>query len=155
MNSKGNEPVRRLNLSAERIFVGWGVFDAIYVARYLLLSVSAGRVPYVDDFSSAIGFLSEHGALPKVLATLIWGLEFSIVLSCCLFFLRWRVARWLAYFQVPFRLVFFIPSVSLFFMGPDLKERYGIGLLLLLLVVSECLKVWTLWITRRSHKVIE
>ncbi|WP_342653853.1 hypothetical protein [Pseudomonas sp. F3-2] len=140
----------RLELPAGRVYVGWGIFDAIYVARYMLASVSAGRIPYVDDFNSAMELLAVHGALPKVLATVVWGLEISIVLSCCFFFLRWRTARWLAYVQVPLRLVLFVPSISVLFMGPDLKERYGIALLLSLLVISEGLKVWTLWVSGRG-----
>lgn len=145
----------RLDLTAERVYVGWGIFDAIYVARYVSLSVSGGRVPYVDDFNNALGLLAVHGGLPKVLAALVWGLELSIVLSCCFFLLQWRVARWLAYFQVPLRLVLFVPSISVLFMGPDLKERYGIILLLSLLVMSEGLKVWTLWVSRRGAHALE
>jgi hypothetical protein len=145
----------RIKLSAEKVYVGWGVFDAIYIVRYVLLSVSAGRIPYVDDFNSAMGLLAVHGALPKFLAALVWALEISIVLSCCLFFLRWRIARWLAYVQVPLRLVLFVPSISVLFMGPDLKERYGIALLLSLLVISEGLKVWTLWVSGRGRYALE
>jgi hypothetical protein len=145
----------RLKLSAEKVYVVWGVFDAIYIARYVLLSVSAGRVPYIDDFNSAMGLLAVHGGLPKVLAAVVWGLEISIVLSCCFFVMRWRVARWLAYVQVPLRLVLFVPSISVLFMGADLKERYGIALLLSLLVMSEGLKVWTLWVSRRGAHALE
>ncbi|GEM_PF-217905 len=151
MSWKGIESMRHLKPSAETLFIGWGLFDAIYIVRYAFLSLSAGRIPYLDDFNSGVQLLAEHGALPKVLAVLVWGLEISIVVSCFLFFLRWRAARWLAYFQVPFRLMFLVPSVSVLFMGPDLKERYGIALLLVLLVLSECLKVWTLWVSRRGH----
>ena len=137
--------------SVDRIFLGWGVFDAIYLARYSVLSLIGGRIPYYDDFTKGMGLLADHGTDAKILAGVSWGLELSIVLTAVFFLLRWRVARWLAYCQVPFRLVFLTPSVSILFMGPDLRGRYGIGLLLLLLVLSECLKVWTLWTTRKDH----
>ncbi|MFJ5298153.1 hypothetical protein ACIQAL_16670 [Pseudomonas sp. NPDC088368] len=140
----------RLKLSAERIYLGWGVFDAIYIARYIVFSLIAGRVPYLDDFRSGMELVAVHGVYAKVLVMLTWGIELSIILSCCLFLHRCRLAKWVAYFQVPFRLMFFLPSVSIVFMGPDLKERYGIGLLLLLLILSECLKVWTLWASRQA-----
>lgn len=138
----------RLMTSTDRVFLGWGVFDVVYVARYALLSLMAGRIPYYDDVKNGMGLLADHGTDARILAVVTWGLELSIVLTAVFFLLRWRVARWLAFCQVPFRLVFLIPSVSILFMGPDLMGRYGIGLLLFLLILSECLKVWTLWATR-------
>lgn len=140
----------RLKLSAERIYLGWGVFDAIYIVRYSVFSLLAGRAPYLDDFRSGMELVAAHGIYAKLLVMLTWGLELSIILSCCLFLCRCRIATWVAYFQVPFRLLFFLPSVSIIFMGPDLRGRYGIGLLLLLLILSECLKVWTLWVSRKT-----
>ena len=142
----------RLTLSANTVFLGWGLFDAIYIARYVVLSVIGSRIPYLDDFNSGVALITEHGAYAKVLAMVTWGVELSIILSCFLFLQRRRAARWVAFFQIPFRLVFFLPSLSIVFMGPDLKARYGIGLLLSLLVLSEGLKVWTLWVTRKSHR---
>jgi hypothetical protein len=147
--------MRRLNLTTERVYLVWGIFDAIYIARYVLLSISAGRVPYIDDFNNAMGLLAVHGGVPKVLAGFVWGLEISIVLSCSLFLLRWRVARWLAYIQVPLRLILFVPSISVLFMGPNIKDRYGIVLLVSLLIMSEGLKVWTLWGSRSCSRVLD
>lgn len=139
----------RLTASAERVFLGWGLFDAIYIARYLVFSVIAGKIPYIDDFNRGIELLADHGMYARILSILVWGVELSIVLSCILFLGRWRAARVVAWVQMPFRLIFVIPSVSILFIGPDIKERYGIGLMLLLLLLSECLKGWTLWTTRK------
>lgn len=139
----------RLTASAERVFLGWGLFDAIYIARYLVFSVIAGKIPYIDDFNRGIELLADHGMYARILSILVWGVELSIVLSCILFLGRWRAARVVAWVQMPFRLIFVIPSVSILFIGLDIKERYGIGLMLLLLLLSECLKGWTLWTTRK------
>ena len=59
-----------------------------------------------------------------------------------------------AWAQMPLRVVLVIPSVSIIFVGSDIVGRYGIGLMLLLLVGSECLKGWTLWVTREEHMVL-
>jgi hypothetical protein len=112
----------------------------------------SGRVPYVSDFSHGIDFLTDHGVYAMVLAGMAWGLELSILLSCFLFLGQYRAARWLAWVQMPFRLLFVLPSVSIVFMGADVNGRYGIGFMLLLVVLSECLKGWTLWATRNSQR---
>ncbi|MFK3972208.1 hypothetical protein ACI2KS_15925 [Pseudomonas sp. NPDC087358] len=137
-------------MSAEKVFLGWGLFDAMYIARYIFISLSTDRVPYVEDFNGGLELLEAQGEYSKVFAVMVWGFELSILLSCVLFIARCGAARWVAWFQIPFRLIFLVPSVSIIFMGPDLTEGYDIGLLLLLLFSSECLKGWTLWRTRKS-----
>lgn len=139
----------KLTVSWERACLGWGMFDAIYIIRYALFCLFAGKTPYVDDFTRGIELLADHGAYAKVLAIMTWGFEISVIVSCVLFLARWRAARWLAWIQIPFRLVFFLPSVSILFMGSDIAQRYGIGWMLLLVLLSEYLKGWTLWATRQ------
>ncbi|RAU46460.1 MULTISPECIES: hypothetical protein [unclassified Pseudomonas] len=141
--------MRQLNISARAVFWGWGMFDAIYIARYVFLSIAAGRIPYVSDLQNGLVLISDHGVYAKALAALSWGFEVSIILSCFLFLGRWRAALWLGWAQIPFRLVLVIPSVSIIFMGSDIVERYGVVLMLLLVVLSECLKGWTLWVARK------
>lgn len=144
----------RVNVSAKQVFFFWGVLDAIYILRYVVLCFFDGRIPYFQDFKDGLALLVDHGGYAHVMAIMVWGVELSIILSCFLFLTQQRGALWLAWFQIPFRLILVVPSVSIIFMGADLKERYGLGLMLLLLALSELLKGWTLWKVRKSNAAV-
>jgi hypothetical protein len=72
-------------------------------------------------------------------------LQVSIVISCLLFFLGREQVRWITYLQTPLRLAFIVPSVSLLLMGAQLVPNYNVVLMAALVVVSEAVKVWSVW----------
>ncbi|MFJ3487696.1 hypothetical protein ACIPL1_30365 [Pseudomonas sp. NPDC090202] len=136
--------------NAGRTWLMWGIFDALYVVRYIIYSVLHSRVPYIEDFRNSMEILAGRDIGTQVLASFSWALDLSMIISSILFLGKWHIARWLAGLQIPLRLLLFVPSVSILFMGGNPAVRYGTALMLVLLVVSECLKGWTLWATRKS-----
>ena len=137
-------------VSGSHIWLMWGVLDLFHIVWYAFHSLMKGRVPYLEDMISTTGLMVDQDVSGTVYVIASWVLECSIAISCVLFLGRWRVARWLGWAQIPLRLAFMVPSLSVLFIGPNLADRYGIVLLLCLLVFSECLKGWTLWAAKAS-----
>lgn len=126
------------------VFLVWGVMDAVSIAWYILSSWHGGRVPYISDVVSALMFLEDQGGIAFFIVVTSWLLHFSIILSCVLFLYEVRCARLLAYAQVPFRLFFLLPSIPVILISANLLP--GLNYLwLVLMFLSEMLKVWTLW----------
>ena len=76
---------------------------------------------------------------------LVMFLQASIIVSCLLFFIQKESVKWLVYLQAPMRLAFLIPSVSLLIIGARLVPDYNVVLMVVLVVVSEMVKVWSVW----------
>ena len=145
MKAKGTH-VKSNNIVNKRskIFFMWGVFDAFYVAWYCINSWLGERIPYISDFSSSAMLLEQQGGVNFALALASWLLQLSVILSCLMFLLRARNVKYLAYAQIPFRLFFLIPSVSIILVIAKLLPSYGLTILTFI-IASEILKAWTLW----------
>ncbi|MBE7374320.1 hypothetical protein [Pseudomonas lopnurensis] len=126
------------------IFLFWGVLDAFYIAWYCTNSLLGGRMPYLSDLSASVTLLERQGGVNIATAILSWLLQFSIIISCLMFLLRKGWVKYLAYAQIPFRLFFLIPSLSVILLAAQLLPGYGL-MLLALIIVSEILKTWSLW----------
>lgn len=126
------------------IYVAWGALDVFYIVWYCINSWRGGRVPYVSDLSASLALFQLQGGANLVAGLVAWLLQVSIILSCLSFLLRARGAKYLAYAQLPFRLFFLIPSVSVLLLIPQLLPGFGL-LLLVLIIASEALKAWSLW----------
>lgn len=72
-------------------------------------------------------------------------LQISIVISCLLFFFGRETVKWVVYVQTPMRLAFVVPSVSLLLVGAQFVPSYNLILMAVLVVISEALKVWSVW----------
>ncbi|SNS70001.1 hypothetical protein SAMN05216255_3043 [Pseudomonas segetis] len=130
----------------DRVLLVWGAFDAFYVARFVVTSLSEHRIPYVTDFTETLRVLSEQGAVVNIYVMFMWVLQASIVVSALLLLARKPGFKWFYYCQIPLRLIYYVPSVSLItlgVLGPQGSRSIAITLGLLLL--SEALKVFTLF----------
>ena len=132
-------------MTRKQVFWFWGVMDAIYLVRYWVTSAVEGRVPYLSDIESALWVLRDHSVLQIYTFGFVMLLQISIVASCFLFLLSSKKVRWLVYLQTPLRLVFFIPSISLLLIGAQLVPDYSVLVMAVLVVVSEAMKVWSVW----------
>lgn len=69
--------------------------------------------------------------------------HFSVIVTCVLFAAGWRVGYYLAMVQIPFRVLFLIPSISTLLILPKLIA--DLVPWLMLVVGSEMVKGWSLW----------
>ncbi|WP_339437480.1 MULTISPECIES: hypothetical protein [unclassified Pseudomonas] len=132
-------------MTRKHIFWFWGSMDAIYLARYVITSVMGGRIPYFSDVENAVWILREHSVAQIYMFVFVMLLQASIIVSCLLFFIQQESIKWLVYLQAPLRLAFLIPSVSLLLIGARLVPDYNLVLMVVLVVVSEMVKVWSVW----------
>jgi hypothetical protein len=132
-------------MTRKQIFWFWGTMDAIYLARYVINSVLGGRIPYLSDIENALWVLREHSAVQLYMFASVLFLQASIVVSCLMFFLQKEWVKGLVYLQAPLRLAFLIPSVSLLLIGAQLAPNYNWVLMAVLVVISEIVKVWSVW----------
>ncbi|WDU62121.1 hypothetical protein LRS56_25695 [Pseudomonas poae] len=132
-------------MTRKQVFWFWGGMDAIYLTRYFITSVMAGRVPYFSDMESALWLLREHSVVQLYIFGFSMLLQVSIVISCGLFFLKSTRVKWVVYLQTPLRLALVVPSVSLLLLGAQAVPNYNLVLMTALLVLSEIAKVWSVW----------
>ncbi|WP_143170004.1 hypothetical protein [Pseudomonas fluorescens] len=131
-----------MSVSRANVLRVWGGLDIFYVLWYSLSSWKEGRVPYLADLSSVMGLGDQLGSFLVGMGLLSWGLQISIALSGVLFVCGYRPARYLGFAQIPFRVLFLYPSVSLLLV----VAGYLPSLLVVAFVVgSEVLKAWSLW----------
>ncbi|WP_397450168.1 hypothetical protein [Pseudomonas sp. NA-150] len=131
----------------------WGGLDAMYLLWYVGNSLYHGRAPYFSDLLSTLPLLQEQGTAQILITLMSWLLQLSVIASCVLFLTKSNVAKWVAYFQLPLRLFFFIPSISIVLIGAKIAPNYNHVLMLALLILSELMKGVTLW--GRSFKAGE
>ncbi|RQO34327.1 arginine:ornithine antiporter [Herminiimonas sp. KBW02] len=129
------------------LYLCWGALDLFYVVRYVWLNVEGGRVPLYNDIVAYA-----HIVEPGIAASILFGcslvLTVSIAISAYLFLIGSSYAKPVAYAQVPLRLILGVPSLSFL---PWLLQLTGAPALLLnlgLLLLSELLKVTTLYRSR-------
>ncbi|AOY99970.1 hypothetical protein BKK81_12540 [Cupriavidus sp. USMAHM13] len=129
------------------LYLFWGGLDLLYLIRLFWLNLAIGRVPLYDDIQ-AFGQLHEQGGYGAVGLGLSLLLTVSIAVSACLFLRGSRYARPLAYAQVPLRLLLAVPSLSFIPWLLHAGEGASLPLNLGLLLLSELLKVVTLYRSR-------
>lgn len=137
----------------KQVFWFWGAMDAIFLVRYAVTSVMAGRVPYLSDIESALWLLREHSVLQLYMFALAMLLQASIVLSCLLFCLGRESVKWVVYLQTPLRLAFVVPSVSLLLVGAPLAPNDNWVAMAALVVISEAAKVGSVWRWSKTGQV--
>lgn len=133
-------------MSEKRIYMFWGGMDLMYILVFLYGSLSQGRIPIYDDYRSMLELVVQYGDnLPMYLFACSLTLVVSITYTVFLFFSRSRTARLIAYTQIPLRLFLVVPSLSFipWLLGFFEIRQAAIGLSLLLL--SEVVKVFSLY----------
>ncbi|WP_095156865.1 hypothetical protein [Pseudomonas sp. Irchel 3E13] len=120
----------------------WGGLDVFYVLWYCLKNVTEGRAPYVSDFYHMLQLGGQIGWPLLNMGILAWVLQVSLLISGILLLCGYGPARYIAFAQVPFRMLFLYPSLLLVLE----VAGYQSALLFLALVVTfEYLKVRSLW----------
>lgn len=133
-------------LRRKSVFIFWGVLDAVFLIWYAFGSFQSGKIPYYTDLLSTIDILSVHGgSLATVMASMSWLLQASIIVSMVMLLTGNLKVKILCYIQIPFRLIFIVPSVSLILIAASYMDGLGTIFILILLAVSETLKAYTLW----------
>lgn len=94
------------------LYLFWSGMDSLYLIRLLYINFSEGRIPIYSDFQSFVLLSSEHGIYSVVFFLLGMVLNVSIIFSMVLFFCGSQKAPYLAYLQIPLRLLLAIPSLS-------------------------------------------
>ncbi|MCX2890813.1 MULTISPECIES: hypothetical protein [Pseudomonas] len=131
--------------ASKYVWWGWGGLDALFLMSYMLRSLWEGKLPFYADAISALNMIEDHGSYAAVFIVLGWMLQLSFFVSCILLF---RQSRWgwrLVWLQLPFRLLFFVPSASVLFTYMGFHFSAGSVAFVLLMVASELAKVWSLW----------
>lgn len=134
-----------MKLTRTHVFWFWGAMDALYLIRYAVASAMEGRIPYLSDIESALWVLRDHSREQLYMFGIAMLLQVSILISCVLLFLGREQVRWVTYLQTPLRLAFIVPSVSLLLVGAQLVPNYNLVLMAVLVVISEVVKVWSVW----------
>lgn len=122
----------------------WGFFDALYIFVYTYKSIEENRVPFFSDASNIISIASSYGYPAAIYSTLSFLLHFSIIFSAILLFCNAKSAKYFCYTQIPFRLFFIVPSLSIIIIGIGLFDSYNIYIIYLLVIISEFLKFFSL-----------
>lgn len=133
-----------------KIWLLWGVMDAIYLIWYSINSFLNNRIPYLSDVVNASALLQEHSVVQQYMFVLALVLHVSIFASCAMFLLQKKSVWWLVFFQTPLRLGLVIPSVSLLLIGARIVPHYSVPLMVGLIGASEILKIWSVWRWRKK-----
>lgn len=135
----------------DKVFLFWGSMDALAVVLYCAQSVRHDRIPFIADmlsFSTAVNTFSAGGY--NALLILFFCLDFVLLLSffasAWCFITRRPFASKLALCQEVLRLVSFRCSVALFPLFLAIAGESSIWLSSILFSVSECLKIYSLWV---------
>lgn len=140
----------KLRLKQNYVFYFWAVFDLIYIARFIWLNISQGRIPLIDDVLSFSSIYPQQGAYSLVLFSFSLVLNISIVFSAVMFLKKWKYVSWIVYFQTPFRLFFMLPSVSILpWMFKTMSVKIG-AISLAAVFLSEIIKVGTFYLSREK-----
>ncbi|PAM83225.1 arginine:ornithine antiporter [Pseudomonas sp. ERMR1:02] len=135
------------------LYMFWGGMDLFYVVRFCYLNVSRGNVPLYTDVQSFILLSSEHGVASLVFFLLGIVLNVSIAFSMLLFFLNSRAAPYVAYAQIPLRIILTIPSLSFLFWASKVTGMTSATLVLGLLLLSEIIKFCTIYFRERLRLI--
>jgi hypothetical protein len=135
----------------DKVFIFWGSMDALAVVLYCAQSVRHDRIPFIADmlsFSTAVNTFSAGGY--NALLILFFCLDFVLLLSffasAWCFITQRPFASKLAPCQEVLRLVSFRCSVALFPLFLAIAGESSVWLSSILFSVSECLKIYSLWV---------
>ena len=127
----------------------WAFFDLFYIGRFIWLNISQGRVPLVSDIYFFNEIYPQQGMYAPVVFSLSLLLNISIVFSAVFFLKKWKYVHWFACVQLPFRLFFMVPSVSILpWVFKTMSIEVGV-MFLVIVFISEIIKLGTFYLTRK------
>lgn len=146
MNSKQGEASLSTFTMRKKMLVLWGAFDLIYVSWFIFESINKVRIPYVTDAISMVEVVGDVGGFfPAVVALVSLLFQLSIILTAFLLLSGNRRAKLVCFIQLPLRLLFIVPSISVILIAVNFADGYSIPLMLALVGLSEVIKSYTLW----------
>lgn len=119
----------------------WSGLDAFYICFVVTTNLNRAAIPFWSDLRAALINMQNWGGGLEFLIWLGWGLQLSMILSCILLCLGWKSGVYLSMAQIPLRLIFVIPSVSIML----LMTGFSPWLWLCLCLISEIVKARSLW----------
>ena len=136
-----------LTKSTRLVGLLWGGMDAFYISFVVFNSLNRGVTPFVSDFNSALANMEQWGGGLEFMIWMGLVVQLSLVASSILLCLGNVSGVYLAGVQLPFRIFFIIPSLSLILLMTDTST----WIWLTLVVASEGAKIWSLWWLWRSR----
>lgn len=140
----------KFRLKQNYILYFWAAFDLFYIARFIWLNISQGRIPLIDDLLSFSNIYPQQGAYSLVLFSFSLLFNISIIFSAAMLLKKWKYVSWIVYFQTPFRLFFMIPSISILpWIFKTMSIKVG-AIFIAAVFLSEIIKVGTFYLTREK-----
>lgn len=128
----------------------WAFFDFLYIARFIWLNESQGRTPLIDDLRYFNEIYYDQGSYALIVFSFSFFLNVSILFSFVLFLIGWRYSYWLSCIQVPFRLLFLVPSLSIFPWFFKIMPASFFLVFVSAVVLSETIKIATFYLLRKE-----
>ena len=123
----------------------WSSFDFIYIFWYSMTSINDNKIPYWTDFLLTVENILSHDVIAvSSMTALSWILQLSIIASAIFLIVKPNIGKQICIAQTPFRLIFMVPSVSPLLITISFINNYNIALVILLLIISESVKIFTL-----------
>lgn len=122
----------------------WGWFDVLCIALYVTKNLRHDKIPYLAAWEMTLTYWGMLDPVQGLKVVLSWVLQVSLFVSCFLFFAQREAARWVGYAQIPLRIFFITPSVSILVLGAQFFPGYSTVLMTVLVMVSELMKFWSL-----------
>ncbi len=137
-----------MNLKS-KIFIFWGMMDLYYIVRYIWVSLSVGKIPFVSDINNFLPMDFSDLLIYRVIVIGSMLTTISVLFTAFFFLKNKKIAIMAAFIQEPFSLIFGVYSISLI---PTVINALGMTILvtnLFFLFISEGLKIYTLLIARK------
>ncbi|WEK31472.1 MAG: hypothetical protein P0Y58_04555 [Candidatus Pseudomonas phytovorans] len=133
------------NINKQRsIYFLWASMDAFYIILYVLRNVVRGALPFWSDLNSGLEVVRSWGGSSFVIWIGLF-LQISVIVTCVGFFKYQKIVIFLALVQIPFRLFFIVPSISVVLLLPMVVAGINNWIWVGLLLASEAIKGWSIW----------
>jgi len=143
-----------MKMHFRRVCLFWGAMDILYLAIYIGQNIIQRRIPFLADINNFRALYSEHGEGVWLMVVFILSmiLTLSIVFSAALLLVAWGKVCYLVAAQTPLRLLLVVPSLSFLPWLVQYIHSGGVAVALILLLMSEALKVGSLMVAKKHNK---
>lgn len=142
----------KISLKRNHVLYFWAIFDIFYIARFVWLNISRGRIPLIDDILSFGELYPQQGEYSLVLFAFSLLFNLSFIFSAVMLLKKWKYVHRIIYIQTPFRLFFMVPSISILpWVFKVMSLKVGVVFFAAILI-SEIIKVATFHLTRKESQ---
>lgn len=136
-----------LNLEFRRRCAVWCAIDGLCMLVYYYYSAVGDRIPYIYEYLQLAALWGntyspsdwQYVALP--IATALWVLSISYVVSCFLFSIKWKHVRYVVFVQLPLRLLALLVLGTATFASKTTGGKVGLGCLTVLFFILEAVRL--------------